>query len=534
MKGFAGTGALVRLALRRDRIVLPVSVALLVLTAGGSAQATVALYTTPAEAELAARTINASPALLGIYGPIADPTNPDSVAAFKSVTMGAIGIALLAYALVRRHTRTEEEAGRTELVGAGVVGRRAPLTAAILLSTAVVVVTSLLAALSLVAVGLGTAGSFAFGAVWLTVGLAFTGITAVAAQLTTTARGCGAWALGAMGVAYVLRAVGDTSTGSASALTWLSPFGWGEKLEIFGANRFVVLLVPVFFTLLMVGLAFVLLERRDLGAGLVAARPGPATGAETLRSPLALAWRLQRGALSGWTIGFALLGLVLGSVAMNVGSLVTDPKVEDMLRKMGGSATSLTDLFLSTEANFLAIVAAAYGISAALKLKSEESEGHSEQVLATPATRRALLASHGVIALIGSALLMVVFGLGLAVSYGRQSGGIGTAIGRLMPTVLAPIPAIWVCVGLALVIFGALPALVTLAWALLAAFLLLGEFGSLIGLPRSVIDLSPFVHSSVVPGGVVDGTPLVALLLVAAALAVTAAGTFRRRDLGTA
>jgi ABC-2 type transport system permease protein len=534
MKGFAGTGALMRLAIRRDRVVIPVSMALLVLTAGGSAQATVALYTKPEEAVAAAQAINASPALLGMYGPIADPTNPDSVAAFKAVTMGAIGMALLAYALVRRHTRTEEEAGRTELVGAGVVGRRAPLTAAILLSVAVTVVTSMLAALSLVAAGLGASGSFAFGAVWLTVGLAFTGITAVAAQLTTTARGCGAWALGAMGLAYLLRAVGDTSTGPASALTWLSPFGWGEKLEIFGADRFVVLLVPVVFSLLMVGLAYLLLERRDLGSGLMATRPGPAAGAASLRSPLALAWRLQRGALYGWTAGFAVLGLVLGGVAMNVGDFVNDPKVEDMLRQMGGDATTLTDLFLSTEVNFLAIAAAAYGISAALKLKSEESDGHSEQVLATPTTRRALLASHAAIALLGSALVMVVFGLGLAVSYGRQSGGVATAIGRLLPTVLAPVPAIWVCVGLALVIFGALPGFVTVAWGLLAAFLLLGEFGSLLGLPESVIDVSPFVHGSVIPGGVVHGTPLVALALIAAALAVTAAGTFRRRDLATA
>ena len=147
MSGFTGTGALLRLALRRDRVLLPVSVALLVLLAGGSAQATVALYPTPVEAIAAARAVNASPAIVAMYGPIADPSNPDAVAAFKTVTMGAIFVAILAYALVRRHTRAEEEAGRTELVGAGVVGRRAPLSAAVLLSAGAVLLCGLLAAL---------------------------------------------------------------------------------------------------------------------------------------------------------------------------------------------------------------------------------------------------------------------------------------------------------------------------------------------------------------------------------------------------
>ncbi len=369
---------------------------------------------------------------------------------------------------------------------------------------------SLLASLSLLANGLGASGSFAFGAYWLGVGLTFTGITAVAAQLTETSRGCAAWALGALGLTYVLRALGDTSTGAGSALTWLSPFGWGEKLEVFGANRLVVLLIPLVATVALVGLAYALLERRDLGAGMLASRPGPgpARGAASLSSPLALAWRLQRGALYGWLIGFTLFGLVLGGVSANVGALVSDPQVEEMLRKIGGDATTLSDVFLSAEIGFLSIAAAAYGISAALRLKSEEANGHTEQILATCTSRPALLASHATIALLGSAALLIAFGFGLSVSSA--------------------------CVGLALAIFGALPRIVTLAWALLAAFVVIGEFGVLLSFPTAVTDLSPFAHGAVVPGGTVHATPLLILFALAAVLAITAAATFRRRDLITA
>jgi len=533
VSGFTGTATMLRLDLRRDRLLLPVGVLTLVALAGSSARATVALYPDPASAIEAARVVAASAALTGMYGPIADPGNPDSVAVFKTMVMGGIFTALLAYAVVRRHTRTEEESGRSELLGAGVLGRRATLGAAVLLAGAAVLLTGTLTTLSLVAAGLGTAGSVAFGMAWVGIGLSFTGITAVAAQLTATARGCAAVVLGALGVAYLLRAVGDTSSGAVGQLTWLSPLGWAEKLEMFGADRFVVGLVPLVFAAAMVGLAFALLERRDLGAGLIAPRPGPAGARVSLGSPRALAWRLQRGGLICCAAAYLVLGLVLGGVAGNVGALVNTPGVEELLRAMGGDATSLADVFVSTELRFLAFGAAAYGIFAALRLRAEEVSLHLEQLLSTRVSRTAVLLSHAGPALAGSAGLMLVLGLGLAVSVAPQEG-LGPALGHVLPAAISTIPAIWVCVGLALVIFGGRPRAVGAAWGILAAFLLLAEFGPLLGLPTAVIDLSPFSHGSVVPGGVPQPVPLLVLLALAGALVVAAVAAFRRRDLGRA
>lgn len=531
MNGYAGTGALLRLALRRDRFLIPLCVIGLVALAGGSAKSTVDLYQGQ-DAVDAARALLASPAIVAMYGPVANPDNPDSFAVFKTLLLGGVFVALLAFVLVRRHTRTEEEAGRTELVGAGAVGRRAPLTAAVLLASLTVLLTAVLAALSLVGTGLGAAGSIAFGVAWAGIGLTFTGVTAVAAQLTTTTRGAGAWALGALGLAYVLRAVGDTSTGAASALTWVSPLGWAQKIEVFGANRLVVGLIPLAAFVVLVGAAFALQERRDVGAGLLPSRPGPARAAASLRSPLALAWRLQRATLLGWAVAYTALGVVLGGVASSVGTIATSPQMQDLLHKLGGNAGSLTDTFISTEVQFLSIGAAAYGISAGLRLRSEESDLHTEQVLATSTPRRAVLGSHCVIALLGSALLMVLLGVTLAAGTASQSGGFGAALGHLLPSALATIPAVWVCVGLALAIFGSAPKIVYAAWALLAAFVVVGEFGSLFNLPERVMDVSPFVHAVVAPGGSVTATPLLVLVALAAALLAAAGVTFRRRDIG--
>ncbi|GAA1899082.1 ABC transporter permease [Lapillicoccus jejuensis] len=529
MNGLAGTGPLLRLALRRDRVLLPVTGLLLVAFAGGSASATRSLYTDPAGAVAAARAANASPAVVGMYGPLADPANPDSVGALKTLMLGAVLLAVLAVVLVRRHTRLEEESGRTELLGATVVGRRAPLAAAVVLASAAVVVVSLLAGLSMAAAGLGLRGSLAFGAAWAAAGLAVVGVTAVAAQVAATARGCAGLAYGALGAAYLLRAVGDTS--SASWLTWLSPLGWTERMEVYGADRFVVALLGPACLVVLVAVA--LLERRDLGAGLVATRPGPARGAASLGSPLALAWRLQRGLLLGWLVGYAVLGLVLGAVAGSVGSFVTDDSITQMLARLGGSTSTLVDLFVSTELHFLAVGAAAYGIAAALRLRSEEGDLHTEQVLATAATRRAQLGAHALVALGGSALLMLVVGAALGATAGGQYGGVAAALAHLLPAALSPVPAVWVCVGLALAVYGALPTVVVAAWGLLAAFLVLGELGPLFALPQALVDLSPFVHGTVAPGADVDGRPLLALAAVVVALLAAALASFRRRDLVT-
>ncbi|MDQ6715791.1 MAG: ABC transporter permease, partial [Actinomycetota bacterium] len=314
--------------------------------------------------------------------------------------------------------------------------------------------------------------------------------------------------------------------------TWVSPLGWAQKIEVFGANRLVVGLIPLAAFVVLVGAAFALQERRDVGAGLLPSRPGPASAAASLRSPLALAWRLQRATLLGWAVAYTALGVVLGGVASSVGTIATSPQMQDLLHKLGGNAGSLTDTFISTEVQFLSIGAAAYGISAGLRLRSEESDLHTEQVLATSTSRRAVLGSHCVIALLGSALLMALLGVTLAAGTASQSGGFGAALGHLLPSTLATIPAVWVCVGLALAIFGSAPKIVYAAWALLAAFVVVGEFGSLFNLPERVMDVSPFVHAVVVPGGSVTATPLLVLVALAAALLAAAGVTFRRRDIG--
>jgi ABC-2 type transport system permease protein len=530
MNGFTGTGALLRLAARRDRVLIPVSVLVLVLFVAGSAQATIALYPDAGAALGPMGDIFRNPALVALYGPLTSMTL-DSFAVFKTILLGAVFLCLLAYIVVRRHTRTEEEEGRLELVGAGVVGRRAPLAAAVLLGTIAVLVTALLITVSSIGVGLDRTGSVALGVAWLTIGLTWVGITAFAAQLTETARGTATFSLGALGVVFLLRAIGDTADEGSplGALTWISPLGWGEKVSPYGQNRFWPLLLGLAAYAVLTLTAFHLLERRDLGAGIIPPRPGPARG--RMRGIEGLTARLARGTVIGWVALAVVLGSVVGSIAGNVESLMDSPQTAELLRKLGSGVGSLIDTFFTAELHIAAIAVAAMGISLVTRMRSEETSMRAESVLATAVTRIRWGLSHAGTAVVATTVVMVLVGLSAGLVDGRRTGDVAGSVGRLVVASLVTLPAVWVCVAIAVLFVGLLPRFTGLVWAVLIAFLLLGEFATIFGLPEWTTNLSPFGHIPALPGGTLYAAPIVALIAVAVAVGAIGLAGLRRRDL---
>jgi ABC-2 type transport system permease protein len=116
--------------------------------------------------------------------------------------------------------------------------------------------------------------------------------------------------------------------------------------------------------------------------------------------------------------------------------------------------------------------------------------------------------------------------------HGADAGDIGGTVARLTGAALSTLPAVWVVMAVAVLLYGALPRFTGLAWAALIVFLLLGEFGDLLDLPQWLVDLSPFTHLPALPGGTFEWAPLVALTVVAAALGAVGVAALRRRDIG--
>jgi ABC-2 type transport system permease protein len=151
-------------------------------------------------------------------------------------------------------------------------------------------------------------------------------------------------------------------------------------------------------------------------------------------------------------------------------------------------------------------------------------------VLSTATSRPRWVASHVLIAALGSLWLLLVAGTCAgAAAASTSEAGFRPVVGAA----LATWPAVLVCVGLTLALFGVLPRLSLLAWGLLAVFLLIGEFGPLLKLPDWALGLSPFDHLGNLPGGDADVAGLVGLLVVTLAAVAVGTSAFRRRDVAT-
>jgi ABC-2 type transport system permease protein len=511
---------------------LPVCLSVFVGMAGSSATAAVDLYPTVESRVQAATGTNGTPSLVALHGRIYDPESLGALSMWKLSGFGAAMVALLAIVVVIRHTRGEEEQGRLELVGSAVVGRQATLTAALLLALVTNLVLALLTAGALGAAGLPAGGSVAFGLAWGATGLAFSGVAAMAAQLTESSRAAISLSSALLAVTYVLRAIGDTAGPDGPHwATWLSPIGWEQQTRAFAQERWWVLLLLVVFAAVTAAGGFVLAGRRDLGAGLLPDRPGPAGASSLLSSALGLAWRLQRAILYGWVVAFALLGFLLGNIATNLGSMLTSSRVQELIRTLGGQ-TGLTDAFLAAELGFCGVLVAAYGIQAAGRLRSEEEARRAEPLLAAGAGRIGWTLSHLLVALGGSTLLLLVVGTTAGASYAAASGDAGQ-VGRVLVGALVQLPAAWLLTGIVLAAFGLVPRAAVAGWVALLAFVLIGEFGPLLQISHWILDLSPFAHTPRLPGTPFRVEPLLWMLLITGAFTAVGLIGARRRDMGS-
>lgn len=525
---FTGLGQLVRLVLRRDRVRLVLWVGGIVGLVVTTAASIVGLYDTAEDLERYARLVRGNTALIVQAGPgygLDDPTT-------GAVVMNEMGIwtlvaaALMSVFMVVRHTRTEEETERAEMIRALPVGRHAQLAAAMIGVTIANVLVATGVAVSLIAYDLPVAGSVAYSLALIGVGSVFAGGAAVASQVASGSRTALALGGAAIAASFVLRAIGDVNE---NLLTWLSPLGWGQGIRAYAGERWWVLVLPVLATVGLVAAAVGLQARRDMGAGLLPERAGPSVAAPRLSTPAALAWRLQRAAMFGWMFGIGLLAFFYGIVADQAESILEDnPEMEDFLAQLGEG--SVLDAFLSTAVLILALTATGFTIASVLRLRSEELAGRAEPVLATPTPRWRWAVGHLAMAAGGSVALMLVTGgltgLGLSLASGEWSKFL-----PVMGASLAMVPAMLVLAGAAMLLHGISPRWALIAWGAFAYTLVIGLLGAALDLPEWTLDVSPFSHVPAMPAAGFTWTPMVALLVVAALLTVGGLRALDRRDI---
>ena len=382
MTTFTGVGRLTRLALRRDRIQLPLWLVGLTVTHMASAASVLGLY--PGR-----RTASTWPQLG------AERCRARLQRAHLRHERGSDRDVADVHALRRRrrpdeHLRRRAPHAPERADGARNCSGRASSTARLTTAALVTVIGADLAlgALTtggLLAVGLPPAGSVAAGAGIAAVGAAFAAIAAVCAQLASTSRGASGLAATAVGLAFGLRALGDmvsdVTEGETRVVTswpsWLSPIGWGEQIRAYHEDNWWLLALLAVFTAATIGAAFMLSARRDLGAGLLPSRPGPPHARPSLLGlwpRLAAATRrvrrLGRGADRRG-------GRLRRGRSGSGRSRRRQRGDAGHLRAARRRARDLTDAYLAATLAITGVAVAACTIQASLRLRGEEARARS-------------------------------------------------------------------------------------------------------------------------------------------------------------
>lgn len=267
---------------------------------------------------------------------------------------------------------------------------------------------------------------------------------------------------------------------------------WVARVRPFAGERWWLLVLFAATAGLLAAAAFALSTRRDIAAGVLPPRLGAAAApGRPVRPGLAAAPRRPAGLDGRLRAGRG--GVRRYRPEHRLGARL-QPGVIDILRRLGGGGQDLVDTFLAAELGILALLASGHAVSAALRLRSKETDQRAEPVLATGVGRVRYAASHLLFALLGPAAAPLAAGTAAGLVHGALVGDVPGRLGVLVAGALVQLPAVCVLTGIALALFGLLPRLTVPAWAALVAFVLFGQFGALLRLDRWLLDLSPFIH----------------------------------------
>ena len=529
--------ALARIHVRRERLILPLWILGIIGLWAASGFAVAREFASEQDRFSLAAIATTNPAFLFLRG-LPDGTSTGALVFFQTFAFLAVLTALMNTFFVVRHTRADEERGRSELLEATAISRTLALR--ITLTLAVVANVIVAAGVSLISLALGfpMPGGLLVGLGIGAVGWAFAGLAAVAAQVMPSPRGANGLAAALVGIAYLVRGVGDalgTATDAthveASWISRLSPIGWAQATAPFSqANPLPVLLLATVAVATSV-IAVAIRHRRDLGASLVPERAGrPSWEGATA---LTLALRLQRGTIAGWGVGAAILGLVAGALGPVVASAVqSNDALSGLISRLApGLDVDIESAFVVAILGIAGTLATAAGVQALIRLRVEEAEDRAEVLLTTGLSRDGWLRRQGIVAVVSMGTVALVAGTTAGVASVITTGD-GSTFATALATVSVHLPAGLVFVGATALAFAVLPrATAAVGWSLLVIGLVIGQMGGLLALPDWLQQLSPFHHVPAVPLEDVDVSYLVLFVGIGATLFAIADAGLRARDI---
>lgn len=535
----AGTKTLIGLILRRDRIKLPIWIIGIV----GSLLAMVPVlrdvYGDQAALTTLFQTFSLNPAGLFLTGPM-DAPNFGALMTIETILWWGLAIAFMNILLVVRHTRQNEEIGAQELILSGQAHHGSSLAAVLIVA---------FVANAIIALGIGI-GFGALESSWSTnqgwlyglgmglFGLAWASIASVVAQLTQSARSASGILAGLIGIAFLLRGIGDfMGTTDANGLmqpTWistLSPFGWLQATRPLTFPEWWPLAIPAIFASVSVLLAFFLLGKRDVGAGILPSRRGRVRASAFLKTPLGLTWHLQKNIFIGWLVGVLAMVVTIGVLVPEMTNVYeSSENMKTLIAAMGGTG-AIIPAFLSAMLSIVVLMVIAYAVQGLGKLRSEESSGHLENLLATRLSRMKWMGLHGIVVVAGGTLMLALSGTGLALCVNLVSD-YQIDVWEYMLAGLSYFPLLFIFIGMYIALFGFLPRIAGIVlWTYYGFVAFMSWLGPLLKLDQKILDLSIMTHIAAAPAEEIIAKPLLILSAVAVGLIILGSAIWRHRNL---
>jgi ABC-2 type transport system permease protein len=489
-------------------------------------------YPTPSDRLAFARRFGTNKIVQLFYGVPHDLLSVGGYTAWRVGGTAAIFAAAWGLIAAVRALRAEEDAGRQELVLASVISRRNAYLAAL---AAIVVGAAFLwlaLFLGLVAARLSPAGSGFLALAVVSPIPVFAGVGALTSQIAPTKRLALALASAVLGLAFLLRVIADTST-SYGWMRWLTPLGWAEELQPFGNPQPLVLVLPAGTSVALLVAAGLIGARRDIGRGLLTGNDNASPRLRFLSSPTAFAFRSETATLGIWVGGIGLFAIVVGALSTSFTNENLPANIREQLKKLGGASLVTPAGALGFYFLLLVLALSLFACSQIAAARRDESDQRLETLLALPVGRARWLGGRIGLGIAGIGVLAVVAGL---LSWaGAAAQGADISLARMLEAGLNCLPTSLLFLGLAALAYGLLPRASTgLAYGLVSVAFVWQLFGSLIGAPQWIVDLSPFQHVGLVPARPFHVTAAIVMVTLAAAAAVTALWAFRRRDLTAA
>ena len=247
-----------------------------------------------------------------------------------------------------------------------------------------------------------------------------------------------------------------------------------------------------------------------------------------MKTQVGFNWRLIRTTFLIWLIALTTLAISYGSVIGDLDIVVEGNELMEQMITLDAGG-SIVQQFTAMLMGLLAIIVTIPSVQFFLKLKGEEKKNRSEMMVTGTRSRISIILTFYKMSCI----------LGSVLHIGQVGAFIGAATvtdvelntREIWQSGLAYLPAIWIMIGIATLLYGWLPKLTGITWIYLFFALVVLYFAGLLEIPESMMTLSPFYHIPEIPMNDWSWLNFISLFALGKLLAVLGFIGYKVRDI---